>query len=122
MERKRTNSLIAKCLFALFLMFATSVVFSSCKNDDEPDGGNIVGKWYWYDDEEDSIDYSDWIEFKADGTLINSYGETMTYKVSGNTITFTEVYEGETDTWTETFRWIDDNTVEIDGSIYVRLD
>lgn len=117
---KRTNSFMAKCLFALFLVFTTSVVLSSCKNDDEP-GGGLVGRWYWYDDEDEAIDYSDWMEFKSDGTVINSYGEEMTYKVKGNKITFTEWYDGEEDTWTETFKWINDNTIEVDGDIYIRL-
>lgn len=56
------------------VVFAASTALSSCKDDkDEPKGGSeLVGTWYWYDDDYDEIDYDDYFTFKSDGTFFAS--------------------------------------------------
>lgn len=66
-----------KSLVVLFVVIASAVAFSSCKDDkdkDEPSGSNsLVGTWYFSGD--GGLDYNDVFSFKSNGTVTYSYYE-----------------------------------------------
>ncbi len=82
-------------LIMFFALLGVTATFYSCKDsdDDEPGQNELVGTWYYYDDEDDELDYDDYFEFKSNGKMIYSGDETGTYKYDSKSSILTLKYE-----------------------------